>query len=292
MNQIIQIFGSTLLALVPVTIWGYIFFSREKGKRQQIAFTFLLGMIAVLPIIFYKSLWNVFPWMNAYTFANQFSDNIITVSNVISIPLSIIVTFMIVGIIEEVMKLFAVKIGDSDQICDIDDSIEYFIVAALGFSFIENVLYFYNIWFIEGVDNLIMPFIFRSTFSTFAHLLFSGVLGYFYGVAYFARPILQEEIRKNRKHWTVYFHKIFAIRKDKLFHQEKLMEGLIISIALHALFNIFLELQLTFMLVPYLIVGYYTLTYLLNKKENHKKYGLLLNKGHRNHNCSCEPASQ
>ena len=61
-----------------------------------------------------------------------------------------------------------------------------------------------------------------------------------------------------------------------MFYEEKLLEGLLLAIGLHALFNIFLEMNMTFMIVPFLIGGYLTLNYLFAKKENHKAYGKLL----------------
>jgi len=154
--------------------------------------------------------------------------------------------------------------------------VEFFIIAALGFSFIENILYFYSIWLNQGLNHLFMPFLFRSSFSTLAHLIFSGILGYYYGIAHFATPILQEEIKENRNHWTKWLHKILSIRKEKLFYEQHIFEGLLVSIGLHAIFNIFLEMNLTFLIVPFLLGGYMTLSYLFRKKENHKKYGKLL----------------
>ncbi|MBI2634064.1 PrsW family intramembrane metalloprotease [Candidatus Peregrinibacteria bacterium] len=278
MNNTVQIIGSILLALVPVSIWGLIFFRKHSESKSLTVITFALGALAVFPILLYKFIWQFFPWMNAFKMADYYRTDIIGFSNAIVLPLSVVITFMIVGIIEELMKLISVKMSDDEGIKDIDDSIELFIIAALGFSFTENILYFYNIWITQGADNLLLPFLFRSSFSTFAHLLFSGVLGYYYGIAHFAKPVLQEEIRKNRRHWTVVLHRLFSFRKVKLFHEECLLEGLLISIGLHAIFNIFLEMNLTFMIVPFLVGGYITLTYLLEKKENHKNYGKLMDK--------------
>lgn len=276
MDSVIQVSGSIFLAAIPAFIWGHIFRKKSPGDRKLTALTFILGALAVFPILIYKFLWQYFPWMNAFAFAERYSDDFIGFSNFIILPLSVVITFMIVGIIEEIMKLLAVKSVDDKAIKHIDDAIEFFVVAALGFSFTENILYFYNIWLGQGVHNLILPFLFRSSFSTFAHLLFSGVLGYYYGIAHFSKPILQEEIKKNRHHWTILFHKLLSIRKEKLFREQKMAEGLILSIGLHALFNIFLEMELTFMIVPFLVGGYITLNYLFAKKENHKQYGRLL----------------
>jgi RsiW-degrading membrane proteinase PrsW (M82 family) len=112
--------------------------------------------------------------------------------------------------------------------------------------------------------------------------MFSGIFGYYYGIAHFANPMLQEEIRQNRHHWTIWFHKITSFGKVKMFHEEKILEGLIIAIGLHSIFNVFLEMNLTFLIVPFLICGFVTLNYLFALKENHKKFGKL-HVGIRNH---------
>lgn len=275
MYQILQIIGSILLACVPAFIWGYIFYKKHPEERSLAMLTFFVGALAVFPILIYKFLWQFFPWMNAFKLADNYRDDIIGFTNLTILPLSVIITFMIVGMIEENMKMVSVKMVDKDDIKHIDDSIEFFIMAALGFSFTENILYFYNIWVTQGPFNLFLPFLFRSSFSTFAHLLFSGILGYYYGVAHFATPILQEEIRAGRSRWTIALHKIFAIRKEKMFYEERILEGLLISVGLHALFNIFLEMNLTFVIVPFLVAGYISVDYLLEKKESHKNYGRL-----------------
>ncbi len=276
MPQVIQIIGSIILAAIPAIIWGNIFYQKSPEKRKLTALTFIFGALAVFPILIYKFSWQFFPWMNAFKVADNYKDDIIGFSNVITLPLSIIITFMIVGFIEENMKFGSVKIVDDDEIKDIDDSIEFFILAALGFAFTENILYFYNIWVAEGPYNLLLPFLFRSSFSTFAHLLFSGMLGYYYGIAHFAGPILQEEIRAKNSFWSRIPRKILFFRREKLFYEHKLLEGLILAIGLHALFNIFLEMGLTFMIVPFLVCGYIALNYLFDLKENHKNYGKLL----------------
>jgi len=272
----IQIIGSIILACVPAIIWGIFFYNKHPEKRTITAITFIVGGLSVFPILFYKFLWQFFPWINAFKLADFYQDDVIGFSNLTLLPLSIIITFMLVGLIEELMKLFSVKLVDDDKIMNIDDSIEFFVLAALGFSFTENILYFYNIWISQGPINLLLPFLFRSSFSTFAHLMFSGILGYYYGVAHFAKPILQEEIKAKRSKWIVWLHKVFNLREDKLFHQERLLEGALIAIVLHAIFNIVLEMNLTFLIVPFIIAGYITLNYLFDKKENHKEYGRLL----------------
>lgn len=267
--------GSILLACMPAFLWGYIFFIKKPEDKKLTILTFLTGSLAVFPILFYKHLWEYFPWINAFNLADLFKEDRIGITMLINIPLSVIITFMIVGLIEETAKMIAVKIVDDGKFRSIDDAIEFFIIGALGFSFVENILYFYNIWSNYGTYEIFLPFLFRSSFSTFAHLVFSGILGYYYGIAYFSTPVYQEEVRQNRHPILKTLHKYTRIKGESLFHREKLLEGMLIAIGLHAIFNIFLEINLTILIAPFLIGGYITLNYLFAKKENHKKYGNL-----------------
>lgn len=237
--------------------------------------TFIAGAISVVPLIGYKSLWHYFPWLNAFQYTNNFKDDLIGFANFTFIPLNVILTFLIVGVIEELTKFWAMRVTDRGKIISIDDAIEVAVTAALGFAFIENIIYFNTIITNRGPENILYPFIFRSLFSTFAHLMFSGVLGYYYGLAHFAGPVLQDE--HNKKRWPIFrtFAKIFHFKKDVAFKEEKMTQGLLIAIGLHALFNLFLEMNWTFLIVPYLTGGYILLSYLLERKEDHKQYGLI-----------------
>lgn len=275
--DILKIIFCILLACIPAYIWGYIFYKKEPEPRKMVAVTFIAGIIAVIPILFYKYLWKFFPQINVFLYTNSIRDDLLGLSNLIYIPAGILVTFMVVGVIEEYAKHIIVKIVDKGKFQNIDDAIEYSIIAALGFSFIENIMYFMHIWTTQGFENLFLSFIFRSIFSTFAHILFSGIYGYFYGIAYFATPILKEEIRnKKRFFFTKLIHKIIHVRSSEIFEKEKVTEGLIAAVLLHAFFNVMLEMNWTFLMVPFLITGYMLLDYLFKKKEDHKNYGKLL----------------
>ena len=118
-----------------------------------------------------------------------------------------------------------------------------------------------------------VSFVFRSTFSTFAHILFSGIYGYFYGIAYFADPIWSEEVRKKRGFLTNAIYAIFHFKRNRVFATEKVTEGLVLAVLLHGAFNIMLEMNLTFFMIPFLIFGYSYLDYLFKRKENLKAYG-------------------
>ncbi len=268
-TEFIQITIAFLLALAPACVWGYFFSKKNPGPRIMNLLTFISGAFFVVPLLVYKHLWQYFPWLNAFAYTHLLKDDLIGFSSITMIPLSVIVTFLIVGIIEEVAKFLAFKTALHAEIHSIDDTIELFITAALGFSFIENIIYFYNILVVRGPENLISPFIFRSLFSTFAHVLFSGMLGYYYGLSHFSEQILHQESFKNK--WPIFrkITQLFHLRQNVSFQEEKLVQGFFIAAGLHALFDIFLEMNWTFLIVPYLTVGFIMLNYLLEKKEDH-----------------------
>jgi len=264
-----------LLSIVPAAVWGYIFYKKQVGKKSMSLRTFIAGAVFVAPLLAYKFLWQYFPWLNAFAYTHQFKDDFVGFTNLTSIPLDVLFTFLIVGVIEEVTKFMAVRMSGPENILSIDDAIEMFITAALGFAFVENIIYFYNIMSMRGAENILYPFVFRGLFSSFAHIMFSGILGYYYGIAHFAGPLLKDDNLKKR--WPI-FRKIASIlpfKNEVEFKQEKIIQGLFIAITLHALFNIFLEMNWTFLLVPYLTGGFIWLNYLLEKKEDHKAYGRL-----------------
>lgn len=266
---------TTLMAAIPATIWGVIFYKKDPVDKPRTALTFLAGILSVLPMLAYKWSWDHIPAANIFNYTNQFQADILNLLPHMYLPLGTILAFMFVGVVEEYLKHIVVVKADRGFFRNIDDAIEFSIIAALGFAFIENILYFYYIWQFQGTEVLLVSFVFRGIFSTFAHILFSGIYGYFYGLAYFADPIWAEEQRKDRHKLIKAFHKIAHFRSSRIYANEKLMEGLLAAVILHAGFNILLELGLTSFMVPFLLFGYGLLDYLFKKKENLKKYGCI-----------------
>lgn len=260
------------LSVIPALLWGYVFLHKQPERKWDVIRLFIAGGVSVAPLLLYKYLWTFFPWINAFMYASVFSDNILNFANVVAIPLSVIMTFMIVGVIEELAKFAAVKMVHHKAMNSVTDSIEFFIIAGLGFAFVENIIYFTNIMQSRGLDGVLLPFIFRSLFSTFAHLMFSGILGYFYGTAQFATPIMHEKY--NRKKWTVLrsVSKLIGWKKEILFHHEQIFKGILTAISLHAVFNVMLEMNWTFLIVPYLTVGFLILSYCFENKRIDKDY--------------------
>lgn len=271
-----RLLATILLALIPAVVWGYIFYKKDPVYRPKAKLTFILGMFAVVPILLYKWSWQYLPQINVFNYTNNFQADLFNFTPYLYLPLGTLLAFMFVGVIEEYMKHLVVRRADQGFFRNIDDAIEFSIISALGFAFIENILYFYYIWTYQGAEILMVSFVFRAIFSTFAHILFSGIFGYYYGIAYFAEPIWSEEVRKGRHPVYNFFHKIMHFKSDRVFAREKITEGLVLAVLLHGAFNIMLEMNLTFFMIPFLVFGYSFLDYLFKRKENLKAYGYLV----------------
>jgi len=276
--------GCIFLALFPAAAWWYIFYVKKHEDRRSTLFTFAIGGLAVFPILLYKWSWKYFPNINILEYAKNFENDLIGFSGFVMIPLSVIITFAFVGVIEEVMKQSVVHAVDDNRIRHIDDSIMFSILAAIGFSFTENILYFYTIWASQGAEHLLIPFIFRAIFSIFAHILFSSIFGYYYGLGHFAKPLLQKELINQKYNFWDWYNRVVKFRTVELFHEQMVLKGLLIAVFLHAAYNIFLEMGWTFLMVPYLVIGYLYVSHLFKLKDNQKDM-LLVNK--RNNHSIC-----
>jgi hypothetical protein len=202
-----------------------------------------------------------------------------------------------VGLIEEYSKHWVVKKTDERIFESIDDVIEYSIVAALGFAFCENIGYFMITLQGDTPDQLMSLFVVRGVFVVFVHILCSGIYGYFYGLGYFASPILKEkEARGDLTLIPNILHKLVHWKKSTIFRDEMATFGLIAAMTLHGFYDFVIELdtlgrmaslttgnniqffgsdfQLHLIFLPLmLVVGYSYLSHLLLKKEHQKCYG-------------------
>jgi len=261
------------LALLPALIWLFIFYRFHRKNKWLTISIFLAGMLAVVPIFVFQSEITRINGTLKNTFENVF--------------LMILLTGLWVGFYEETAKNWIVRRIGKNFFKSIDDAILFSIVAALGFAFIENILYFYSIWSDSGIENSIRWFyvLFRSLGSMFLHVFASGIFGYYYGIAFFAKPVLQEKFASGKKFiFTKKIHQIIHMKSETVFRDEKIFEGLMIAAILHAIFDFLMGMSQHFtddgsgnkakffllLSVPFLFGGYFWLTALLQKKENHK----------------------
>ena len=184
--------------------------------------------------------------------------------------------FVVVGMLEEFVKHLVLRFSDEEKVRSVDDALSFAIIVALGFSFVENVVYFHNFAALAstGVKQLSIFFVLRSTISVMAHVCFSAILGYFYGVAKFSREIYQEEVQQHKHPIIKQLHRIIHLKGSTMFHEEKMMEGMVLAMACHAVFNGLLEFGKTTLMIPFLMILFFLVLSLFHRKKIHTHTGI------------------
>ncbi len=185
--------------------------------------------------------------------------------------------FVVVGMLEEFVKHLVLRFSDEEKIQSVDDALSFAIVVALGFSFVENIVYFHN--FVRVTDSnfqqLSLFFLLRSTVSVMAHVCFSAILGYFYGIARFSRAIYSEEVHEKRHPIIHTLHQILHVKGSVMFHEEKMMEGMLLAMATHAVFNSLLEFGQVAFMIPFLLFLFLMVLNLFHRKQIQYRTGNL-----------------
>lgn len=186
--------------------------------------------------------------------------------------------FVIVGALEEFVKHLITRFSDEFKLKSIADAIQFSIIVALGFAFVENILYFLDIWEGSGYGSreLMLYVILRSTVSVTAHVCFSAILGYYYGLAHFSSSVYQEERRK-RKHPVIqFFHSVFHLKSSTVFKEEKMLEGMLLAMIIHACFNMLLEVEQMTGVILLLGTLFLIIINLLHRTQVHRRTGTVV----------------
>ncbi|MSR87259.1 PrsW family intramembrane metalloprotease [Candidatus Peribacteria bacterium] len=309
-------------ACVPAVVWAFLFLPYHREKLSIVLCMMFAGMLATLPILFYDTLVRGGVEMHFFLFRivpESFSSSARTfvMGNWPGIPplqsslISMMLSFLLVGVIEEGCKLWVLLRAGRQYITSIDDAIQMAVLVAIGFAFAENVTnsgYFVSFareflvnpetrnWsaFLGNVAG-------RSILTSMVHIVSTGLMGYYVGLALFAGPLLKEQqaggIRYAVLEWC---HDIFAIPKRDLYRRLKIITGYAIAIFLHAMSNFLVSLpdalpgnphsvgdllhsspgsplhMIALLLPPtllYVVGGFTLLTFLFGKKENMKELG-------------------
>jgi RsiW-degrading membrane proteinase PrsW (M82 family) len=225
-----------ILAFIPALIWLSFLLTKHKNRKLQIIL-FLLGACSVAPIFFIEYLFQLFPKFDFITIADQ---------QIVNPNLHFLLIYSWVGISEELIKQWMLRFLDSKFLLveTINDSIKLSLIAALGFSFAENIFYFYQIGTHFGLGPLFVSFLFRSIFTTCAHLVFSGFFGYFYGLAKFSISIVEQSIEQGKKFFfSRFLARLFNMSKIQAYQEATILKGLFIAIAMHAFFDYTLQMN-------------------------------------------------
>jgi len=264
-----------MLAILPALFWLTIYYKkdyRDPEPKKVIAKTFGMGMLAAIPFLALRFLIAINPGA----------------STIINMSYSVV----IFAALEEMAKLSAaifVVSRNKVEFNQIIDGVVYAVVAALGFAFIENIIYFTS-YLDSGYKGLIYIIAFRSFGSMLAHTIFSGIAGLIWAYAYFSKQITPF----SKKHLLAFELKDFInkevlslhiIRRNILKahpsrrggHEKKILvlEGIFLATFFHIIFNLTTEFDLfgknlTFLLVPSLIAGFLFLSYEFEKRFNQK----------------------
>lgn len=260
-NPIFLLGISTLFASIPVAIWLYLLFRKGERSKKTVALVFLLGCLTAPALLGLQYLWDIFPNFNLASFIE---------SNIQSQSRVFIAMFLLFAALEEIFKMYVIIAIDKRTILikTIGDSIRYSIASALAFSFIENIYYLYQFWPSISLGELVGMYIFRSIFTACAHMIFSGIFGYYYGMGKYSVYLTQQaKIIGQKQRIGRFISKIFNLPLSHANQQQMIIKGLFIAISIHAIFNYLLQFNMVLPVMLFVIMGYGYLRYLLNRKS-------------------------
>lgn len=262
-NHTVLLIASTILAAIPVAIWLYIISIKEDKSRKVQFMIFGLGCLTAPALLYLQDLWDKYPRFNLVNFIE---------SNFQAEMLITIFIYLLFASMEEIIKLFVVKIVDEKTLLikRVNDAIRYSLAAALGFSFTENIYYIYVFWPHISEGELIGMFIFRSIFTTAAHLAYSGIFGYHYGIGKFSMVVSEQEtLTKGVGLGTRLISKMFNLPVSEGFRQKIIFRGLAIAILMHFSINYLLEVQYIIPVIVITVGAFIFLQFLLSRKVGH-----------------------
>ncbi len=285
-------------ALIPALFWAWLYYRQvymEKDDTKYMVITFFFGMFTVLPVLAINYLLRLFFGFDL----TQFVDHA-TLSQ--RIPL-IALGFIFMGGLEEYAKFFVIKSVNNKHIAfnRVVDGIEYAVAGALGFAYIENIAYFAvaaETYAPGGASNIVMLFnnfsfvqivIARNFGTMLVHTLFSGFLGYYYGRAKIVGLEAEISEKKKLRQYLLFsgvknrVNRVKALWQKRNFplprsihirQEELIAEGLLVAVVLHAAYNLFLHLNVSWLIAPMIIAEFVTIMYELHSDKNLVTYDL------------------
>ncbi|OIO53888.1 hypothetical protein AUJ46_04055 [Candidatus Peregrinibacteria bacterium CG1_02_54_53] len=313
------------VALIPAVIWCTLFLKYHWERMSLVLLMFFSGMLSTAPILFYDALvrrgielqfllFRIVPENFTRSSSALVTGTIVEAPEVQTTLLSTLLAFLLVGVIEEGSKFWVLRKSGKAFFRSINDVVELGIIVAIGFAFAENVINpTYFVGFVR--EYLLAPssadwsgftgnVIGRSILTTMVHIVSTGVLGYFLGLAIFAGPTLDEARRHGKTSllsgiaWT-----FLRLPEKDVFRRQMIVTGFTIAVVLHGLFNFMVSLPdllpgnprtlgellgfengsfldlISLILIPslfYVLGGFWILSALLFRNENRKEHGHLV----------------
>ena len=313
-----------IVALIPALIWCGFFLKYHYQRTSVVVLMFFAGMLSTVPILFYDKLvrsgtemqfffFRIVPENFNRTSSAFVSGNLVGITSVKSTLLITLLSFLFVGTVEEVSKFWVMKKSGKKFFTSIDDVMQLSIIVAIGFAFAENIInptYFTG--FIQdflithdpnwgGFLGNVMG---RAILTNMVHIVSTGVLGYFFGLALFAGPYIQDTHKKGKFLWVAdSLHSLLGYPQKLIFRRQMFLIGLTLAIVLHGMFNFLVTFPdilpshpstlgdlfgldagslldyVPLLMIPslfYVVGGFWLLTDLFYKKENMKERGHLV----------------
>lgn len=238
-DSIISYVLAGFAAAIPIAVWLYIILKKGTKDRKHLVLSFFGGIIAISALMLLKTFWESNPKYDIFSY----------IGRKINDPKTFYATtYITVGVLEEIVKQFLLRYLDTKKavVRSIGDSIKFSLVAALGFAFAENIFYFQSVYAnTEGITGvLIITFVFRSTFTTAGHMCFSGLFGYFYGLARFSSNLEEEaKIEGKNLYFTRFISRLFNLAQAGIIRRKFIIEGLLTAILIHGVFNFILSME-------------------------------------------------
>lgn len=251
------------LAFLPVLIWMNLLFKKDKSTRKTLVKVFLFGVFSVIPILAIQYLWILYPQFDVYTLAQQ---------SVTNVNLGFLFTYIAIGAFEEVTKFNMLRHlhWTKVEIKSVSDAMQYIFVIALGFAFTENILYFYSVAHMGQLKDLFTAVIFRSTYTAAGHMLFSGIVGYYYAIGKFGNPVLELDHWSGKKHVVLeWAQRHLKLQNKSMFSLQKTLQGLFLGMGMHALFNFSLQMNKMGTAAAVVVFGFILVIYLSKKRTTY-----------------------
>ena len=154
-------------AVAPSAAMIYYFYNRDKYEKEPrllLLKAFLMGGGLVIPVLFVEMNLNIFDIDDGNLFAAGYT------------------AFVVAGLVEESFKFlfFFLFIWKNREFDEMYDGIVYAVFISLGFATVENLAYVLSTGFSTAII--------RAVTAVPAHALFAVVMGYYLGIARFAKP--------------------------------------------------------------------------------------------------------
>lgn len=181
-----------VIATLPVFALLYYFWHRDKGEKEPMKLmrkVFFWGVAVIVPVGFIEAgidtlAFDLFGQPPLFYF--------------------LIMPFIFVALPEEFAKFLVVKkvAYDHHKFNEIMDGITYAVLASMGFAILENIMYTINYGLEVGL--------LRAFTAVPAHALFSGIMGYYIGLAKFQKnKKLEKKLLKQGLFAAVFFHGLY-----------------------------------------------------------------------------------